>query len=618
MKTYKFGGLFILGFALFPALNSFCGEPALPTDVTILTRQDFAGQNFYSVGDALESLTSFNFAKEGTRGSKITAKMRGAGSAKEILVLLDGKPLNTNNDGPVDLSQIPLNMVDRIEITRGGASSSTSAEAPGGAINILTSRPNHEGLQVDLGAGIARTGVKTSLGRFLGRSNLGDLTYLPSRQAAGGLQDNNETDSETHFGNISRSFNGKGYWGLEYYFQNSAVDLANGTPVPMSLWNGHLEQTASTPFFNSDTNFQQAKLILASPLIAGGTFYFDALKNWRKESEKDRRTGFLLSEQKVNSGTTDLKWKKGNFEIGGDLKNYTEERPAQSNQFKYQRGAFLSNKWEVKNWTFLPALRYDHLSNAKGIFNPRLVTIFSPGPEWIISGSAQKSFLAPTFDELHFSTDNSHNPGLIPETHISYDLGFAFRPNGHFKIGSTGFFKKGKDLILLNPVSHRLANFGRLESEGAETEMEINTGENNKFLNFSTLFNWTCQRSRRSRDNGAGFVATQMTPRHVLDLKLVQHLPKKTNLTNEVKYQSEQFQFDNEEGLRIPSHYVWNIRLQKNILAATIHLVVENVTSRRFTDDVVTFTDQNGMTSSAFVPQPGRTYWAGITIRFLD
>ena len=53
--------------------------------------------------------------------SKLT--MRGVSQQRQVLVMLDGMPLNDKNSGNVDWNAIPVDVVDRIEVVRGTASS---------------------------------------------------------------------------------------------------------------------------------------------------------------------------------------------------------------------------------------------------------------------------------------------------------------------------------------------------------------------------------------------------------------------------------------------------------------------------------------------------------------
>ncbi|HET9388125.1 MAG TPA: TonB-dependent receptor plug domain-containing protein, partial [Steroidobacteraceae bacterium] len=86
-------------------------------------------------------------------GGLTTADLRGLGPQR-TLVLVDGRRLgsadpNTLNPNPApDLDQIPVALVDRIEVVTGGASAVYGSDAIAGVVNFIMKR-NFEGLQVD-------------------------------------------------------------------------------------------------------------------------------------------------------------------------------------------------------------------------------------------------------------------------------------------------------------------------------------------------------------------------------------------------------------------------------------------------------------------------------------
>jgi iron complex outermembrane recepter protein len=88
-----------------------------------------------------------------TAGGLATADLRGLGPQR-TLVLVNGRRLgqgdaNTSIASPApDLDQIPLLLVDRIDVVTGGASSVYGSDAIAGVINFVLKK-NFEGLQVD-------------------------------------------------------------------------------------------------------------------------------------------------------------------------------------------------------------------------------------------------------------------------------------------------------------------------------------------------------------------------------------------------------------------------------------------------------------------------------------
>ncbi len=87
-----------------------------------------------------------------------TVDLRGLGAVR-TLVLINGRRLaptatNPNNGSPVaDLHQIPLLMVERVEVLTGGASAVYGADAVAGVVNFITRR-NFEGVEVNASYGI--------------------------------------------------------------------------------------------------------------------------------------------------------------------------------------------------------------------------------------------------------------------------------------------------------------------------------------------------------------------------------------------------------------------------------------------------------------------------------
>ena len=83
----------------------------------------------------------------GTAGAT-TIDLRGLG-AQRNLVLIDGKRMIPFDvDGQVDVSTIPLSMLERIDVITGGASAVYGSDAMAGAINFVLKR-DFEGIEFD-------------------------------------------------------------------------------------------------------------------------------------------------------------------------------------------------------------------------------------------------------------------------------------------------------------------------------------------------------------------------------------------------------------------------------------------------------------------------------------
>ena len=60
-------------------------------------------------------------------------------------ILINGRPIFSPLTGLYGMEQIPVNMIDRIEIVRGGGSSLYGSSAVGGVVNVITKLPKKNG-----------------------------------------------------------------------------------------------------------------------------------------------------------------------------------------------------------------------------------------------------------------------------------------------------------------------------------------------------------------------------------------------------------------------------------------------------------------------------------------
>ena len=101
---------------------------------------------FVELKDILTSQAGIHIREFSGSGHMATVNMRGV-SAKGVLVMIDGVPLNGLWATGVDLSNIPLSGFEEIEILKGGGSAFYGDFASGGAINLKTTssveRKNH-------------------------------------------------------------------------------------------------------------------------------------------------------------------------------------------------------------------------------------------------------------------------------------------------------------------------------------------------------------------------------------------------------------------------------------------------------------------------------------------
>ena len=90
-----------------------------------------------SVADLIEREAGVSLRSLGGLGAFTAVSIRGS-DPNEVAVFLDGVPLNRASAAAVDLSQLPAEGLERIEIYRGVPPLEFGSEAVGGAINLVT------------------------------------------------------------------------------------------------------------------------------------------------------------------------------------------------------------------------------------------------------------------------------------------------------------------------------------------------------------------------------------------------------------------------------------------------------------------------------------------------
>ena len=93
--------------------------------------------SFTSLPEVLEQEVGVQTRSTGGAGSFSSVVLRGA-SSEQVVIYLDGVPLNDASGGAVDLSLILLENIERIEVYRGSTPLELGDPSIGGAVNIIT------------------------------------------------------------------------------------------------------------------------------------------------------------------------------------------------------------------------------------------------------------------------------------------------------------------------------------------------------------------------------------------------------------------------------------------------------------------------------------------------
>lgn len=109
---------------------------------TVIDTRD-APTRVETLAEALSESAGVQVRRFGGLGDFATVSVRGF-SPRQVQVYLDGVPLSRAENETVDLSDLPLDAVERVEVYRGTTPLRFAQSGPGGVINVVSRKPGTE------------------------------------------------------------------------------------------------------------------------------------------------------------------------------------------------------------------------------------------------------------------------------------------------------------------------------------------------------------------------------------------------------------------------------------------------------------------------------------------
>ncbi len=402
-------------------------------------------------------------------------------------ILIDSRPIFSALSGVYGLEQIPANMIERVEVMRGGGSALFGSSAIAGTINIITKEPLRNSAQ------LAHT--LTSIG---GSSSFDNNTSLNASL----VTDNNRAGLYLFGQNRHRDaydHNGDGYSEMPK-LKNQTVGfrsyLKTSTYSKLTFEYHHMQEfrrggnLLNRPPHEADI----AEQIEHS--INGGGLKFDLFT----PSEKHRwsaytsmqhtdRDSYYGSKKDPNAygKTTDLTYVLGSQYVyhfdrclfmPADLTSGVEynQDDLEDDMWGYNRytqqtvrigSAFLQNEWKNEKWSLLVGGRLDkHNLIHRAIFSPRANLRFNPTKDINLRLSYSSGFRAPqAFDEdLHIENVGGTVSMIERAKNLKEEKSQSFSASadlyhrfGAFQVNllAEGFYTRLSDVFVLEDIGER-------------------------------------------------------------------------------------------------------------------------------------------------------------------
>lgn len=428
--------------------------------VEVIDRAQIERSQAHSLPELLRGRAGMTVGNNGGLGKQSSVFLRGSES-NHVLVLVDGVRIGSANFDLAAFQDLPLEMVERIEIVRGPRSSLYGSDAIGGVIQVFTRR-DRGGYAPRFHAGAGSHGLREVGGGFGGGGARGWFGIDLGHQSSDGI-DACRGSSTLFRGCFAEEPDADGY-------ENDALSLRGGIALgdraDAQLF---ALRAAGRNAFDSyaDAYYQSPNVSNTLQQVLGGKLHYAPVAGvdvqlglGRNDDEsEDTRTGTpaygyfhstrdtasLQGDVALGTGqllTLGLDWMRD--AVRSDVA-YTTTRRRNDAAFAQYQGRF--GRHDVQ----LGARRDD---NAQ--FGTHTTGNIAYGIELThglrATASAGTAFKAPTFADLYyppFFGSATANPDLRPETSTSYEVGVAQRL-GRWHWSANAYQTRIEDLITLD------------------------------------------------------------------------------------------------------------------------------------------------------------------------
>ncbi|MCG6535672.1 MAG: TonB-dependent receptor, partial [Syntrophales bacterium LBB04] len=629
-----------------------------PANVTVVAAEEISNTGATSVVQLLEFMEGVQLRNYSGNPAQSMIDLRGFGGDNpygKTLILLDGRRLNRPDMSAASLMQVPLNNIERIEISRGASSVLYGDAAIGGVINIITRRgQGAPQTNVALTAGsnsyhdekigingsegnlsyavngqnqfswgyrdhskLAYSGAGFNLGydasSYLGLAldgslsktsfeMPGGLTKSQMEQNARQVQPGHENDDATEdYQNLHGKINAVlGKWGrldTDVYYGNKTIKSNFASYWPPNQFNS----------YNINTLGIAPKYILeqqiaghTNKLIAGVDCYRETMALDKYENKERTTKTHLVDFEKSTLGF----YIRDDFNIlpflilaGGYRHEKAEFKGKSTTLAPYSTDFDTEKKHQAEAWE--ASLTY--LVGQKSNIYVKYASVY------------RYPFIDEQASFYSSGPFNTFNVNIEREKGKSYEIGTVVSPRENLKIGLTLYRIDMEDEISADPITWELKNLDKTRRVGGE--FNFNYAQKGYFR-----FNGNVTYQKAIFDQGENDGREiPLVPNLMANAALEINLPYNFFLTPKCRYTGSAFLANdyNNNGEKLESYLRWDVYLYwrpeikgKRIVAFA---GAENLTNVKYSTYGI---DMSPWGSNLYYPADGMTIKGGISLTF--
>jgi len=400
--------------------------------VDVFDRQEIEQLQPVSVADLLSRTAGINVTTQGSAAHQTSVFVRGTNS-NQVLILVDGVRVGSATLGEKNLADIPLQLIDRIEVVRGPRAALWGSDAIGGVIQIFTRQlaPNEAQLGATVGTHLfGETYAAIGLGNAkhhytISASAETSQGFNIIQPAANNPYAVNQADKDG-YNRQAIAINGdsqladnldiavKGqyvqgkteidalYTGDETFYHNHQLSVTSNWRLPNATVHFNLAHS-------SDNNHDNADKLFVGELA-------NRFDTTRQQASLQIELPQLVADIELITGV-----------------DWYQERVSSNNLYaKTKRNAHALYITGRKAWhqlKFEGSVRHDKVGDTLGETTHQLAIGYDITPNWLVAFNQGTAFKAPTFNDLYWPTafGSAGNPNLLSETVRNSELLTRFK-----------------------------------------------------------------------------------------------------------------------------------------------------------------------------------------------
>ncbi|MDH4554360.1 TonB-dependent vitamin B12 receptor [Pseudomonas sp. BN417] len=427
---------------------------------TVIDREEIERSQARSVPELLRKVPGVTLSNNGGPGKQTAVFMRGTES-DHVLVLIDGIKVGSVSNGLTAFQDLPVELIERIEVVRGPRSSLYGSEAIGGVIQIFTRKGGGEGAKPWFSAGYGTHDSYEGGAGISGGDGKAWYSLGVSSQDTDGI-DTLDARSSYHEPDADGYRNLSGNLRGGYRFDNG-LEL-DGTLMRARGHNDYDLVSSFNPGGGLNANADNEQWLI------GGRARFSPLEPWdvtlqagRSEDLSREETGGLFS-SRFDSQRSSASWLNDVTLAEGHVLTlgYDWQQDEVSGSTAFDKDSRLNKGWFAQylgehgrqDWQL--SLRRDD--------NEQFGTHDTGSAAWgyaltdavRFSLSYGTAFKAPTFNELYFP--DYGNPNLDAETSETLEAGLAGQHDwGRWSVNA---FRTRVDDLIVHDANSGVGPFG--------------------------------------------------------------------------------------------------------------------------------------------------------------